>query len=234
MGQYRCIIIDDDDIDRLSVVMFAKRFPILDIAGVFRSAEEALPTLTKQPVDILFLDINMPGINGLEFRKKMSQVPVCIFISSHTDLAFETFALDTLDFIAKPVTLEKFTKTLGRIEEYLDIRHKAALFESTLGGDTISIKEGYEKTKIKLHNILYLEALKDYTKIVTAEKKHCVLASLGVLLKMPEFSSFLRIHRSYAVQKLFVEKVISNEIILKNKTVLPIGRSFKDEVKTLL
>ena len=234
MGQYRCIIIDDDDIDRLAVLLFVKRFPILDIAGIYKSAEEALPILEKDTIDILFLDIDMPGLNGLEFRKKAAHVQACIFISSHPEHALETFALDTLDFIAKPVTLDRFTQTMARIEEYLDVRLKASLFESSLGGDSIYIKEGYEKTKIKLHDILYLEALKDYTKIITGDKKHCVLSSLGVLLKSPDFSSFVRIHRSYAVQKEFILKMHANELTLKDHTVLPIGRSFKNDLKALL
>lgn len=234
MGQYRCIIIDDDDIDRLAVLLFAKRFPILDIAGVFKSAEAAFPILEKEKIDILFLDIDMPGINGLDFRKKAAHVPVCIFISSHPEHAFETFALDTLDFIAKPVTLERFTQTMERIEEYLDIRLKAALFESSIGGDSIYIKEGYETTKIKLHDISYLEALKDYTRIITRDKKHCVLSNLGMLIKSPDFSSFVRIHRSYAVQKEFIQKLHGNELTLKDNTVLPIGRSFKNDLKALL
>lgn len=234
MGQYRCIIIDDDDIDRLAVLLFVKRFPILDIAGIFKSAEEALPILEKDTIDILFLDIDMPGLNGLEFRKKAAHVPACIFISSHPEHALETFALDTLDFIAKPVTLDRFTQTMARIEEYLDVRLKASLFESSIGGDSIYIKEGYEKTKIKLHDILYLEALKDYTKIITGDKKHCVLSSLGVLLKSPDFSSFVRIHRSYAVQKEFILKMHANEVTLKDHTVLPVGRSFKNDLKALL
>ena len=234
MGKYSCLIIDDDDIDRLAVLLYVKRYPILDIAGVCKSAEAALAILQKQHVDILFLDIDMPSLNGLEFRKIAANVPVCVFISSHHEYALESFELDTLDFIAKPVKLERFAQTMSRIEEYMEIRTKALLFESSIGGDAIYIKEGHEKIKIRLHDILYLEALKDYTKIITAQKNHCVLQSLGMLLKTPDFSSFIRIHRSFAVQKQFVRKILASEVILDDDSKIPVGRIYKDNLKALL
>ncbi|MEP7095885.1 MAG: LytTR family DNA-binding domain-containing protein, partial [Flavobacterium sp.] len=178
MRKYNCIIIDDDEIDRLTVVSYVKKFPSLNIVGVFDNAEKALAVIEKENIDVLFLDIDMPVINGLEFRKKMIEIPVCIYITAHPEHAVESFQLDTLDFIVKPIKLGRFTYTVSRIEDYMELKLKAKLFESSIGGDTIYIKEGYEQTKIKLHDIMYLEALKDYTKIVTSNKRHCVLISI--------------------------------------------------------
>ena len=230
MIPYNCIIIDDDEIDRLMAVSYAKRFPILNIVGVFECAEDALPILEKQPIDILFLDIDMPSLSGLEFRKKALEVPVCIFITAHPEHAVESFELDTLDFIVKPIKLDRFTQTLSKIEDYMELKLKAQLFESTIGGDVIYIKEGHIQTKVKLHSILYLEALKDYTKIVTSTKKHCVLTSIGNLLREAHFQSFVRIHRSFAVQRHYIDKKMPNEILLHNGELLPIGRSYKENL----
>lgn len=228
--KYTCIIIDDDEIDRLTVVSFAKKFPVLDILGVFESAEDALPFIDTTDVDILFLDIDMPGLSGIEFRKKALEIPVCIFITAHPEHAVESFEIETLDFIVKPLKLDRFAQTVSRIEEFMEVKLKASLFEASIGGDTIYIKEGHEQTKVKLHEILYLEALKDYTLIITNKKRHCVLSSIGNLLKEDHFQSFIRIHRSYAVQKQFIQKINSSEIILNNNITIPVGRSYKENL----
>jgi two-component system LytT family response regulator len=234
MATYNCIIIDDDEIDRLTVVSFAKKFAMLNILGVFADAQQALPVLEKESIDILFLDIDMPELDGIEFRKRAAHVPVCIFITAHPEHAVESFELDTLDFIVKPLKLDRFSQTVARIQDYLELKHKAQLFEASIGGDTIYIKEGHEQTKVKLHDILYLEALKDYTKIVTPQKRHCVLSSIGTLLKESNFNSFIRIHRSYAVQKQYIKKILTNEVLLNNDVLIPVGRSYKSNLNELL
>lgn len=228
--KYTCIIIDDDEIDRLTVLSFAKKFAVLDILGVFESAEEALPFIDTADIDILFLDIDMPGLSGIEFRKKALEIPVCIFITAHPEHAVESFEIETLDFIVKPLKLDRFSQTVSRIEEFMEVKLKASLFEASIGGDTIYIKEGHEQTKVKLHEILYLEALKDYTLIITNKKRHCVLSSIGNLLKEDHFQSFIRIHRSYAVQKQFIQKINTSEIILNNNVAIPVGRSYKENL----
>jgi len=233
MKKYTCIIIDDDEIDRLTVLSFAKKIPILDILGVFEDPEDALPFLEKEKVDILFLDIDMPGLNGIEFRKQALEIPVCVFITAHPEHAVESFQIETLDFIVKPLKLDRFTQTMNRIEEFMEIKLKASLFEASIGGDTIYIKEGHDQTKVKLHEILYLEALKDYTLIITDKKRHCVLSSIGNLLKEDHFQSFIRIHRSFAVQKQFIQKMNSTEIILNNNVTIPVGRSYKDNLNLI-
>jgi len=233
MKSFNCLILDDDELDRLSVVSHVKRYPEFRIAGVFETAPDALSVLFSAGIDVLFLDIDMPGMSGLEFRQAAVNVPVCIFISAHPHHALESFALDTLDFIVKPLKAERFASTVKRIHDYMELREKASLFESSLGADVIYIKEGYGQSKVKLHDILYLEALKDYTRIVTRHKKHCVLSNLGTLLKEPAFASFMRVHRSFAVQKQFVEKILPNEVILNGDVSIPLGRSYKDSLTGL-
>lgn len=230
MKPFKCIIIDDDEIDRLMVVSFAKKFSNLEILGAFDNAQEALPLLERKNVDVLFLDIDMPSLNGLEFRKKVMEIPVCIYITSYPEHAAESFELDTLDYIVKPLKSDRFSITVQKIEDYLELKYKAQLFENSIGGDTIFIKEGHEQTKIKLHDILYLEALKDYTKIVTSQKKHCVLKSIGNLLKENYFQSFIRVHKSYAVQKQYISKKNSTEIVLNNGQIIPVGRMYKENL----
>ena len=230
MKPFDCIIVDDDEMDRLVVLSYAKRFSMLNVVGVFDSSEKALPFLEANTIDVAFLDIEMDGASGLELRRKALEVPVCVFISSHSESAAETFELQTLDFIVKPFKFPRFEQMMKRLEEFMEIRTKASLFESTLGGDTVYVKTGHDQIKIKLHEILYLEALKNYTILVTENKRHCVLSNLGEILQEEKFHSFIRIHRSYAVQKQFIQKIGSQEIELKNNIYIPVGRSFKDNL----
>jgi two-component system, LytTR family, response regulator len=224
---YHCMIVDDDEIDRLTTVAFVKNYAALHIVGVYSSAEEVLANLGDTKVDIAFLDVDMPGISGIELREKIRHIPVAIFITAFPDYAVESFELAALDFIVKPIRAERFAKTIERLIEFFNIREKATLLDHTLGVDSIIIKEGHTQVKLQLHQILYLEALKDYTSIVTDSGKHCVLSSIGALLKEPGFQSFIRIHKSYAVQKNFIKKVNTQEVFLQNIS-LPIGRTYKD------
>ncbi|HRG18501.1 MAG TPA: LytTR family DNA-binding domain-containing protein [Flavobacterium lutivivi] len=233
MKKFNCLIVDDDEVARLKVVSIVRNFPIFNIIGNFSSAIAAFSVSEKEPIDVLFLDIDMPTLSGLELRKKLMNIPVCVFITSHPEHAAESFELETLDFIVKPLREERFAQTVSRIEEFMEIKQKAVLYETSFGDDFIYIKDGYEKVKVKLHDILYIEALKDYCILVTSYKRYCVFSSIGNLIKESHFSHFIRIHRSYAVQKQFVEKVSANEITLFNNTKLPIGNAFKSNTALL-
>ncbi|MBN8643075.1 MAG: response regulator transcription factor [Flavobacteriales bacterium] len=228
MKKFNCIIVDDDEVARLKVVSIARKFPVFNIIGHFSSPVAAFSVSEKEPIDVLFLDIDMPTLSGLELRKKLMDIPVCVFITSHPEHAAESFELETLDFIVKPLREERFAQTVARIEEFMEVKHKADLYEASFGDDFIYIKDGYEKVKVKLHDILYVEALKDYCILVTAHKRYCVFSGIGNLLKEDHFKTFVRVHRSYAVQKQFVEKVGTQNVTLINDITLPLGNSFKE------
>jgi DNA-binding LytR/AlgR family response regulator len=222
-----CLIIDDNEIDRLMTLALAKRYEFLNIVGVCESAQEAQTIIQKKPVEVLLSDIDMPDMTGLELRAQVRHIPVCIFITAYPDYAAESFEVEAFDFLVKPLRSERFAQSMERVQRYFELRHKANLFEHSLGSDTIFIKDGHEKIKLHLHDILYLEALKDYTRIVTTTKKYSVLASLGLLLQDHVFQSFVRIHRSYAVQKHYIDKIAAQQVYIQNHT-LPVGRSYKD------
>ncbi len=175
MNTLNCIIFDDDEMDRLVVQSYAKRFENLKIVGVFDTSEKALIFLENNKADVAFLDIELEKSTGIELRKKALEIPACVFISSHSELAAETFLVDTLDFIVKPFEFPRFEQTMKRVNEFMEIKQKAAFFEASIGGDSVYTKVGAEQVKLKMHTILYLEALKNYTIIVTENKRHCVL-----------------------------------------------------------
>lgn len=232
MNKISCIVVDDDEVDRLTILSFLEAYPFLEITGRFDSSANALTFAQKSPPDVLFLDIDMPDMNGIQLREKLLQIPACIFITAYPDYAVESFEKAALDFLVKPFSHDRFVKTIDRLKEYLIIRKKAEMLNHTLGADTIFIKDGATQVKLQLHEIIYFEALNNYTSIVTSNRKYAVLSTMGNLMKEKAFSSFIRIHRSYAVQKHYIKKV-SSEGVLVDNTILPVGRSYKHSLDFL-
>jgi two-component system, LytTR family, response regulator len=227
---YRVLIVDDDEIDRLTVMSFCRRYPFLQVIAAAESAGAAINYMQKEMPDVLLLDIDMPGMSGIELRKQAVEIPVCIFITSHPEFAVESFELAALDYLLKPIKSERFDAAILRLQQYMTLRQKAQLLDYTVGGETIFIKEGTTQVKIALHEVMYLEALKDYTSIVTGQRKYCILSPLSNLLEQASFKNFIRIHRSYAVQKHYVTRLSSKELYIRN-IILPVGRTYKYEVE---
>jgi two-component system LytT family response regulator len=227
-----CLVVDDDEIDLHTIVAFLEDYPYLEVAGRYDTAVAGLTAARKKAPDALFLDIDMPGMNGLELREQLMDIPACVFITSYPDYALESYEMAALDFLVKPFSPERFAKTAVRLRDYFDIRRKAELLNHTLGADTIFIKDGTKQIKLQLHEIIYFEALNNYTSIVTTSRKYAVLSTLGNLLKEEAFGSFIRIHRSFAVQKHFIEKVGAGEVLVGN-VALPVGRVYKDSLNFL-
>jgi DNA-binding LytR/AlgR family response regulator len=232
--KWKCIIVDDTEIDNLMVLSYVKRFPFFEVVGAYTSSRDALEAMARHRLEVVFLDVDMPHYSGIELRKKAMDVPACVFITSHPEFALEGFELDAIDYIVKPLSFDRFTKTVKRIEEFMDIRNKAELFEANIGGGSIFIKEGHAETKVKLTDVRYLEALKNYTLIATPEKKHRVLLNIGTLLKDDNFKSFVRVHRGFAVQKHFISQIRASEIELGDSITIPVGRNYKENLSQLL
>ncbi|NMH29196.1 LytR/AlgR family response regulator transcription factor [Flavobacterium silvaticum] len=226
----KCLIIDDDDLDRIMIQSFVKRVPQFTLAGSFASAEEAESTLKDSAIDIMFLDIDMPGISGLDLRRRFPDIPVCIFVTSHPEHAVESFETSAFDFLVKPVKYDRFLSAANRAISYLELLHRAALVESVTGNGTVLIREGKYDLKIPVSEIMYLEALGNYTRIELTDTTHHILSSIGSVLKEEDFASFVRIHRSYAVQKHFVARFNSREVELSNKALIPVGRAYKKSI----
>lgn len=228
-----CIVVDDDELDRLTTVSFVERYPFLTIKGVYSSSLEALGAARKLSPDVLFLDIDMPGMDGLSLREDLLQVPACVFVTSHPEYALESFDMAAFDFLVKPLKADRFAQAMGRLKSFLEVRDKSALYDYSADAETVFIKEGRDHVRVPLRDVIYLEALKDYTGIVTPQRKYCVLTPLGTLLQEGGFRTFVRIHRSYAVQKHFVRKVTASEVVTYEVT-LPVGRVYKDALKQLV
>lgn len=232
IAHIKCMIIDDDELDRLVLQHHIRQYETIEVIASFNSAEKAVPYL-EFPIDLLICETKLPGMSGLEFRKLAHKIPACIFVSSHTEMAAAAFEINALDFISKPLITKRFHHSIEKVFAFFEMKEKCECFDALLGENCIKIKEGGHITQIKLTDILYLEALKDYTRLVTHDKKHCILDSLGNLLHKSFFDSFVRIHRSYAVPRHFIRGKNSHEIELIHQIKLPIGRTYKENLSFL-
>ena len=220
------VIIDDDETDRMIIELEAKKFPFLQLSASFTNPIEALDTLAENKHDILFLDIEMPGLSGVEFLKKYKSPDILsVLVTSHPEFALEGFELDVFDYLVKPVSSERFATCAMRLHDFCRMRVKSFSFDTEEESNSIMIKQGYDKFKISLNDILYVEAMRDYTRVVTAEKQYLVLSTLcNFSKKLP--GSFIRIHRSYIVNRDKIESVKKNKISIHSHE-LSVGKLYK-------
>ncbi len=231
--KYKCLIVDDNNIDRLTTASFIRKYPFLQIEGSFDNPSDAGNAADKNRPDVMFLDIDMPDLTGLDLRARLDKVPACIFITAFPDYALSAFEVNALDFIVKPIDEIRFQKAMERLHYFLSRYFQIELQEHRIDSDELFIKEGHEHIRLRYSDIVYLEALKDYTGIITKDRKYCVLAPLGNLLKEKAFLPFVRIHRSYAVQKKMIDKVTPAEVVV-GKVFLPLGRTYRENLNGLI
>jgi DNA-binding LytR/AlgR family response regulator len=199
MEKVSCIIVEDNQVDCDYLKMFIARYDMLELKASFTNVLEANPFIQQHKPQLLFMDIDMPVMNGMDFFKQLQPQPTCIFVTAHSEYAWEGFEAQAFDFILKPVKAERFSASMERLKEYLELQHRADIYDSQIEEHTIIVKEGTARHVINIADILYIEALKDYSKVVTAEKKIMTLSKLKHFVEKLPATQFARIHRSYAV-----------------------------------
>jgi DNA-binding LytR/AlgR family response regulator len=176
----------------------------------------------------------MPGTSGLELVRHLAgAVAVPVFITSHPEFALEGFEIEAFDYLLKPINPERFARCISRIREFYDLRSKSFAFDKEQQSDYLIIKQGYDKYKISMHDILFLEAMKDYTKIVTSTGQYLVLGTFTSMHDQLPAERFIRIHRSYIVHQSKIESVIGNKVFISNHE-LPVGKSYKYALEGIL
>jgi DNA-binding LytR/AlgR family response regulator len=209
-------------------VSAASGFPFLHKIAVCNHSLEAFEFITRFEPDIVFVDIEMPGMSGLELVRRLSgKVPAPVFITSHPEFALDGFEIEAFDYLLKPVTRERFTRCALRLYDFFQIRKKTSALENDAESNYIVIKEGYDKYKIDIRDILYLEAMKDYTKIVTATESHLVLCTLAGLHERLPPEKFVRVHRSYVVNCNKLKATKGSKLYIDTHE-LPIGKLYKN------
>jgi two-component system, LytTR family, response regulator len=213
----------DDEPKALEVVqMHAAKVPFLDLRASFVDAFEALPFLRQNKVDLLFLDIKMPDISGIEFAQILKNGPLVVFTTAYSEYAVQGFDLDAVDYLLKPFSLARFTKACNKALEMKNVRGEEA-------PDFIFLKTGYEEEKVYLKDILYIEAAGNYMTYVLKERKlMCRQNVPEALLALPE-QDFVRVHRSFIVGVKHVGKIARQQIWV-NGVEIPVGASYEDGV----
>jgi DNA-binding LytR/AlgR family response regulator len=229
----RYIAIDDNPIDLLMLKEYASNFSFLQHCGSFTTATEGLAAAQKLAPDLVFLDIEMPGMTGLNILRQLKdKIAIAVFITSHPEFALEGFELSALDYILKPLTAERFAHTTRRIEEYWDMKQKAISYEVLFEKESLIIKDGHNQIKLPQQDIIYLEAMQDYTKVVTEKKNYLTLTTLTSFLEKISNNNFIRVHRSYAVAIKKIKELRSNKIVCGDIEI-PIGKTYRATIAQL-
>lgn len=226
----RCVAVDDEPLALVVLQEYISRTPNLELKQSFTDAFAALEYLKNHEVDLLFLDVRMPRITGIQLLKSLSKPPNVIFTTAYSNYAVDGFNLDAVDFLLKPFEYERFLKAVNKASEFIRSNDKPVFGDNA---EYIFVKSEYQIIKINLDDIKYIEGMDDYIKIFRSEKM--VLTNMpmkDILKKLPE-GRFARVHRSYIVPLKKIESVRNKRIKIDDKFI-PIGDSYADSFFKLL
>jgi DNA-binding LytR/AlgR family response regulator len=226
----KAIAVDDEPPALRVIENFSKNINFISLEKSFTRPSEAEKHMRKFPVDLIFLDIQMPSVSGIDFYKSISQEVMVIFTTAFSEYAVEGFNLSAVDYLLKPYTFERFHKAVNKANDYYNYLHQS----DKAAQPFIFIRADYELIKIKISDILYIQGLDDYVKIFLDGKRVIVTRmTLKALQEKLPMSKFLRVHRSFIVPVNKIEKV-SNKNILVGSVEIPIGGSFEDIVNQFI
>lgn len=234
MTNYKCLIVDDNEIERDVIKMYLRKINRLEIKAICSNGIEASDILIKEHIDIVFSDIEMPELSGIGLLKSIKNAPVFIFITSFPGYAAESFNLDALDFIVKPATFERVLKSSNKAIAYLDLKKVA---ESNIvqtnndvaGDDYFFIKETKGFTRLNYVDVIYIESMGDFSKIYTAENMHVTLVNLKNLERqLPSY--FVRVHKQYIINLNHIATVAHAEIKLHHNYTVPVSITNKQDL----
>ena len=217
-----CVVVDDSAIQRLSIVKLVENHPSLNLIAEYSSALETKNGLNTYQVDLIFLDIEMPVLNGFELLDVLNKKPQIIFVTGKTEYAFKAFNYDATDYLHKPITKERFNTSVDKALE----QHKLILDFNEEEGEHIFVKSNLKKRKVYVKDIKWIEALGDYVKLVTEDTSLVVLSTMKSFeIELPE-GRFLRIHKSYIVNLDKIDRFNSKNVEVGSYAI-PLSRNKK-------
>lgn len=225
--EINCLIVDDEPLALDLMEAYVKRTPFLKLAGRCGNALEVLQMLKRKDVQLIFLDIQMPELSGLELSKMVDHQVKVIFTTAFEQYALEGFRVDAMDYLLKPVSYPEFLKAAHKALQWFEMSSQPSVKEEK---DALFVKSDYKLLRIELHKICYIEGLKDYVKIFLEDAPHPVvsLISMKSLEDMLPSASFIRVHRSYIVNLNKIKVVERNRIVF-GKTYIPVSDSCKEK-----
>lgn len=225
-----CIIVDDEPLARQGMELNIANVSALQLLGSFSNALAASDFLRKEKVDLMFLDINMPELSGLDFLKSLRDAPMVVFTTAYPQYALESYELEAIDYLVKPIRIERFLKAVNKAENYLKLLQQDGNNSQVekIEDDYVFIKADRKYFKIYFKDILYIEGLKDYVVIYTSDAKIITSMNVKTIAAQLPAAIFARVSKSYIVNTLHISS-FDNELIYINNHEIPLGQSFKDD-----
>ena len=237
----RCLIVDDEPLAHDIILRYMEDVPFLENCGQCYRATEVPDFLNRQAIDLIFLDVRMPKLNGLDFLRTLQQRPLVIITSAYEEHALESFDLDVCDYLLKPFRFERFLKAVNRALADYTLRQQASAtvpltppITPAAAPETIYIKSDKKQIMLNLDDVYYLESLGNYVKVWDEQRFLLTQRTLSSFESQLPADTFIRIHKSYILNKKFVRYIEGNIISLKNGKQLPLGKNYKHVVKQLL
>jgi len=222
----KCIVVDDEPMALDIIEDYIKKIPFLEWVGSFRDPFKAMDFLHKQEVDLLFLDINMPDLSGMQLLKSLKVHPLVIFTTAYSEFALESYDYEAVDYLLKPVEWERFVKAVSRAQDLYD--WQSSHHGSSASRDFILIKSGTKYHRLNYAEILFIAGTGNYATFVTARKEVMYLSSMKEVQRMLPPELFFRVHKSYIVNLSLIDLIEDDEIKIGTKSI-PIGDLYRDE-----
>jgi len=226
--EINALIIDDEPLAQDVIKQYAQKLPDLEIRATCNEAICAHKVLQEQPIDLIFLDINMPKLSGISFLKNLTHPPLVIFTTAYSEYALEGFELNAVDYLKKPFSFERFCKAYYRAEELLLLKKKADPVKSEPDAKFLFIKSNKKSYKINFSDILFVEGLGDYIKIHLKDNRLVTNLSMKKIIDLLPAAQFYRIHKSYIISLNNIESIEGNMVALGGNK-LPIGNSYRQD-----
>lgn len=231
----RCCVIDDEPLAAGLIASYIEKTPFMTLVGKFSSPKDAISSILNDAIDVVFLDIQMPQLNGIEFAKIIPPTMRIIFTTAYSNYAIDGFKVNALDYLLKPISYDEFLAAANRALHWHELTmhtndgNQSAPDKTSTDNDSIIIKSEYKLIQIKIADIIYIEGLKDYVKIYVegTDKSIMSLLSMRTLEQKLPSSQFMRIHRSYIVNLSKIRTIERNHIVF-DKVQIPISESYKD------
>jgi len=223
----KCIAIDDEPLALRQIADYIKKTPFLELAGLCESALQAIELLDNTQVDLLFVDINMPDLSGMDFVKALENPPKIVFVTAYSEFALEGFRVDALDYLLKPISYSHFLKSANKVKAWFETHHNKAE-EIKSNKDFLFIKSEYKILRINFDDIKYIESMSEYIKIHLANAKPVMtLLSMKAMEEQLPPDKFMRVHRSFIVNLTKISVIERSRIIFDENVYIPISDQYK-------
>ncbi|GAB3954317.1 LytTR family DNA-binding domain-containing protein [Spirosoma harenae] len=227
-----CVIVDDEPLAREGLSSYVREIDFLQLTSTCANPLELVNVLEKSSVDVIFLDIQMPKMSGIDFLKMVPKPPMVVITTAYPSFALEGFQLNVLDYLLKPITFERFFKSANKAREYHKLLNQSPVPsspKSESGDEYFFVKCGNKYEKIFFEDILFVEGMQNYVTIFTNKGKYVTLLNMKSLEQNLDGHAFLRVHKSYMVSISKIEGIEGNEICIQNHRI-PISRNYRDQV----